>query len=628
MAQIQKGTTYSTGDQVTAANLNALADAAILLPGAITDQTAKTVPLAADTILLHSAADTALRKSTLTQLFSNATGIPLTTGVTGVLPSANGGTGVNNGANTLTIAGNVTHAGAFTQTFTATANTSLTLPTTGTLATLAGSEALSNKTITASPISGSTGAFTTLSASGTATVGPNNAGTGLALLQLFGGSGTNGGASVRFGTNGTSYSEIGQASGILGGTSTDLLFYANNGSQNIKFYAGGAGGVATISSTGLAVTGALSATGNITSTATNTYFAGSSSTAGNIYYGSTGAASPVQTLVNNTPITTVSSSGLAVTGGLSTTGSVIATAGFIIGNDNSFLYDSGTAAVTLRLGASGPYGSFLTNSGDFMVDGAGGTLALGAGGSRVATISSTGLAVTGNLSASSALNDFYMTSTTGTNRCNLRFINTGGIYLFGAEDSVGGGFGATAYDGAISIPSGRGFAVVINGTGVVQRTTSTGLAVTGALSCTGALSKGSGSFRIEHPLPEKSATHELVHSFIEGPQADLIYRGKVVLVDGKASVNIDAAATMTEGTFEVLCREVQCFTTNENGWTAVRGKVTGNILTIEAKDADCSDEISWMVIGERQDPHMIETDWTDDNGKVIVEPLKPSVESN
>jgi hypothetical protein len=163
MAQIQKGTTYSTGDQVTATNLNALADAAILLPGAITDQTAKTVPLAADTVLIHSAADTALRKSTLTQLFANATGIPLTTGVTGILPAANGGTGVNNGANTITIAGNVTHAGAFTQSFTATANTALTLPTTGTLATLAGSEALSNKTITASPISGSTGAFTTLS---------------------------------------------------------------------------------------------------------------------------------------------------------------------------------------------------------------------------------------------------------------------------------------------------------------------------------------------------------------------------------------------------------------------------------------------------------------------------------
>jgi hypothetical protein len=83
MAQIQKGTTYSTGDQVTATNLNALADAAILLPGAITDQTAKTVPLAADTVLIYSAADTALRKSTLTQLFASPQPIGATTASTG-----------------------------------------------------------------------------------------------------------------------------------------------------------------------------------------------------------------------------------------------------------------------------------------------------------------------------------------------------------------------------------------------------------------------------------------------------------------------------------------------------------------------------------------------------------------
>jgi hypothetical protein len=83
MAQIQKGTTYITGDQVTAANLNALADSAILLPGAITDQTAKTVPLAADTVLIHSAADTALRKSTLTQLFASPQPIGATTASTG-----------------------------------------------------------------------------------------------------------------------------------------------------------------------------------------------------------------------------------------------------------------------------------------------------------------------------------------------------------------------------------------------------------------------------------------------------------------------------------------------------------------------------------------------------------------
>jgi hypothetical protein len=139
----------------------------------------------------------------------------------------------------------------------------------------------------------------------------------------------------------------------------------------------------------------------------------------------------------------------------------------------------------------------------------------------------------------------------------------------------------------------------------------------------GALSKGSGSFRIDHPLPSLENTHQLVHSFIEGPQADLIYRGVATLIAGKATVNIDTAAGMTEGTFEALCGEVQCFTTNESDWTAIRGKVVGNILTIEAQENTATSTISWMVIGERKDKHMIDTEWTDENGKVIVEPLKP-----
>jgi hypothetical protein len=144
-----------------------------------------------------------------------------------------------------------------------------------------------------------------------------------------------------------------------------------------------------------------------------------------------------------------------------------------------------------------------------------------------------------------------------------------------------------------------------------------------AVTIPGSLSKGSGSFRIDHPLPALEETHQLVHSFIEGPQADLIYRGVATLVAGKATINIDTASGMTEGTFEVLCREVQCFTTNESDWVAVRGKVVGNILTIEAQDATATSTISWMVIGERKDKHMLETEWTDENGKVIVEPLKP-----
>src|SRR5210317_2168351 len=56
----------------------------------------------------------------------------------------------------------------------------------------------------------------------------------------------------------------------------------------------------------------------------------------------------------------------------------------------------------------------------------------------------------------------------------------------------------------------------------------------GNLTVGGSLSKGSGSFKIDHPLEAKTDTHHLVHSFVEAPQADNIYRGKVDLVDGSA----------------------------------------------------------------------------------------------
>jgi trimeric autotransporter adhesin len=52
----------------------------------------------------------------------------LTTGVAGTLPAANGGTGVNNGSNTITLANTLTTAGNFPQTLTASAATNVTLP--------------------------------------------------------------------------------------------------------------------------------------------------------------------------------------------------------------------------------------------------------------------------------------------------------------------------------------------------------------------------------------------------------------------------------------------------------------------------------------------------------------------
>ena len=143
----------------------------------------------------------------------------------------------------------------------------------------------------------------------------------------------------------------------------------------------------------------------------------------------------------------------------------------------------------------------------------------------------------------------------------------------------------------------------------------------GIIRAQGSFSKLSGSFRVPHVLAGLTTTTDLVHSFVEGPQADNLYRGRTKLVAGISTVNIDTINNMTEGTFVNLNRDVQCFTTNETGWTAVKGSVTNNLLTITAQDNTCTDTISWMVIGERWDLAMYDpkNPMTDANGKVKTE---------
>jgi len=224
----------------------------------------------------------------------------------------------------------------------------------------------------------------------------------------------------------------------------------------------------------------------------------------------------------------------------------------------------------------------------------------------------------GNIVFSSAPNtgeDFF-----GVILAGADYVNAGVKYPSGSESAPSITFD-TDLDTGIYNPAANELGLVTNGNDALR------IDSAGNVTISGSISKGSGSFKITHPLETKKDTHYLVHSFIEGPQADLIYRGHVQLFNGIASVNIDEAARMTEGTFEALCTNVCCFTSNESDWTAVRGSVSGNILTIEAQDQTSTADVCWIVVGERKDQHMLHTDWTDENGRVITELLKSEVDS-
>jgi hypothetical protein len=129
------------------------------------------------------------------------------------------------------------------------------------------------------------------------------------------------------------------------------------------------------------------------------------------------------------------------------------------------------------------------------------------------------------------------------------------------------------------------------------------------------------SFQIPHGLREG---YDLVHSSIEGPLVDLIYRGSVDLVEGRAEISIDTKFGFTPGTFEWLTKNPQTFTSNETGWDAVKSSFSGDTITIECQNTSSTDTISWMVVAERDDPNIRATSKTDSNGHLIVE--CPSVE--
>lgn len=119
MAQIQAPYTFVTGDQITAANLNAHTNSAILLPGSITDQpniTANTV-VAGDSVALHDISDLTLKEATVGDLLNSGIGI-----TTGSIAGVTGANLVVTPAATfaLSVAGNLTTTANFAVTGTST----------------------------------------------------------------------------------------------------------------------------------------------------------------------------------------------------------------------------------------------------------------------------------------------------------------------------------------------------------------------------------------------------------------------------------------------------------------------------------------------------------------------------
>jgi len=265
-----------------------------------------TIP-ASSTLLVSGGALGTPASGTLT----SCTGLPISTGVSGL------GTGI-----ATALAVNTGSAGAPVL-----FNGALGTPSSGTVTNLTGTASINtngahNGTVGAT--TPSTGAFTTLSASSGATA-----------LAITANSTSANGTYVQINNSGTANTFLGAWRALLGaGNATDTVLLSSGATLGLGVNSG-TNVPLSISSTGLAVTGALSATGNLTLSATNSNILGGTTTGSSSIYNSTGASGI--TIYGPTHATKAnqidvfagglghnfSSTGLAVTGDASATAQVV-----------------------------------------------------------------------------------------------------------------------------------------------------------------------------------------------------------------------------------------------------------------------------------------------------------------
>ena len=139
------------------------------------------------------------------------------------------------------------------------------------------------------------------------------------------------------------------------------------------------------------------------------------------------------------------------------------------------------------------------------------------------------------------------------------------------------------------------------------------------LNVNGTFSATTKQFQITHPLNENKW---LYHTAIEGPQADLIYRGKLNLINGEGSSNIDISSRLTNGTFNALTRNPQLFLQNNDSFDRIKGKIENGNVYVVSENQNSSASVDWTVIAERCDTEILTGGTYGGDGKYRTEKWK------
>lgn len=258
-----------------------------------------------------------------------------------------------------------------------------------------------------------------------------------------------------------------------------------------------------------------------------------------------------------------------------------------------------TSDLGLYSQVSGSFMRFVTNGGEFhwSTDGGIGT------NDRMVLLPNGNLSVGGNLRVATA-GDATITLTRNGSAPNLEVgaaAGPGSFSTSAATDDVV--IRNMVLTKSIHIQNGAGSsALTVNGSnnvGIGTNSPTNKLTVAGNMNVTGSLSKGGGSFMIDHPLDPENKY--LYHSFVESPDMMNIYNGNVTTgPDGYATITLPDY-------FEALNRDFryQLTVIDENDdmevflWAKVVREVKDNQFTLRSSRGSL--KVSWQVTGVRKD---------------------------
>jgi hypothetical protein len=181
---------------------------------------------------------------------------------------------------------------------------------------------------------------------------------------------------------------------------------------------------------------------------------------------------------------------------------------------------------------------------------------------------------------------------------------SGGLHISGATSLSGGVVGGLTVNNGMTVNN-------LKTPNNIALEVTSGLKVDGNLWVGGYIQKGSGTFKIDHPLDP--ANKFLYHSFVESPDMKNIYDGTIV-TDSRGLATVELPSY-----FEALNQDFryQLTVIGQFAQAIVAQEIANNRFTIQTDKP--SVKVSWQVTGIRHDAYA-------EAHRVVVEEDKPAAE--